>query len=180
MWLLALALTLSALCVWASVWRLGQVRRAFPRESAALGRELSRLPEHDLPKLAEALPAASAERALVEALTESSVGPARIALVNEQLGDIAAALDRGRGVPRAAGRVALGGGLGLGVWRVASTVASADGGDAALAGAAFGIGLVAAGVCLALGRRADALAGDAREQWDTLGRIIARRFVPDA
>jgi hypothetical protein len=95
---------------------------------------------------------------------------ARVALVNEELSDVARLVAVGAEVPRAAGRIALFSGVGLAIFELARQLSS----GIALAwtmSAALG-GIISYLACVEIGRRAKLRGNDLRDHWNALARRL--------
>jgi hypothetical protein len=115
---------------------------------------------------------------LVEALAGAPSRAVGIAELNDLVGELARELEVGAAVPRAAGRIALFSGVALAVAAVAAGLPAGGQSSLAPAAAAFGLGLVGALACAALGRAAEGRTRRQREAWEQLRRALERLLPP--
>jgi hypothetical protein len=111
---------------------------------------------------------------LIEALATAPTRAAAVAELNDCIAELSRELEVGAAVPRAAGRIALFSGVGLAVIAVAAGLSTTDGAALGPALAAFGIGLLGALACSALGHAADVRSRRQREAWEELRRVLDR------
>jgi hypothetical protein len=99
---------------------------------------------------------------------------AAVALLNEELSDVAAEVDVGAETPRAAARIALFSGVALALVEVARYI----GGGTSLieVGCTLAGGVAPFAICLELGRRAKRVGTEVRTEWNAIsGRLLASR-----
>ena len=115
--------------------------------------------------------------ALLLSLEQSHSDGARIAIVNEQLSDVARSVDVGARIPESAARVALTAGVALALLELVPVVASGRGlAPALVAGSAGFLGYV---VCTDVGRRARRYGEEIRACWNELGRLLLSGGLAD-
>ncbi len=111
---------------------------------------------------------------LVEAIATAPTRRAGIAELNDRVAELARELEVEALVPRAAGRIALFGGVGLAIVSVALRLGDAGGPELTAPLLAFALGLSGALACTILGRAADARSQRQREAWSELRRTLDR------
>lgn len=110
----------------------------------------------------------------VRELREAPSREARVALLNEELSEVARLTSVGADVPKATGRIALFSGGALAVLALSQHLST--GPELLWVGAAVAAGLVGALGCAEVGRRAKDSSARLREAWNE----VSRRIVPEA
>lgn len=164
-----LALLVSAACTWVSAKRLALVTRI--ERDAVASDGLERASRERL--LAKLPPDGELARTAREVL-DAPHRAARVAVLNEALGEVARELDVSREVPKSATRVALASGALSALVELGRRVPDEGAQALAAAAPAFSVGLVGAVACILLGRAAEERGRRARNGWDRLGRILER------
>lgn len=170
---LALLLGLGcALLSWAHVRRVGE---ATSGEAGALTLALKKVPDAErLDELGRRARPQSWEHRLVGDLREAPTAAAKIAAVNDALAEVEHTFRAGAGWPSGGIRIALFGGMLLGVsaWLAARDISYALG--------IVAIGAVSAGACFEAKRSAERRVTAQRRAIDDLVAIAVGRLVPEA
>jgi hypothetical protein len=169
----SLAWLVGALCVLFTLRRLRRVRELEEPALPALALE-----QPGRERLLAKLPAGSPLGDVAREVLEQPSRRAAVAVLNEALGDVARELDVSAEVPKSATRVALAAGGFFGLIELARRLPDEGVSGAGTALGAFGGGVVAAMICLALARSARERAFRCRNGWDRLSRAL-ERLLPD-
>jgi hypothetical protein len=166
-WALALAWVIAGAAIVVSARRLSTLSRI-----ARLSRQRRELVRRRAPVQGDDVFAA-----LLLSLEQSHSDGARVAIVNEQLSDVARSVDVGARIPESAARVALTSGVALALLELVPVVASGRGlASPLVAGSAGFIGYV---VCADIGRRARRHGQQIRACWNELGRLLLSGGLAD-
>ena len=158
--------------MWALAWLIAAAGVAVSlRRLSKLG-ETARLSRQRLERVRRQTGAAGDDgfAALLRSLEQAHTQGARVAIVNEQLSDVARSVDVGARIPESAARVALTAGVALALFELVPVVVQGRGLAAALvAGSSGFVGYV---VCTDIGRRARRHSQEIRACWNELGRLL--------
>jgi DNA-binding PucR family transcriptional regulator len=169
----ALACSIALACVGFAMRRWRALAQPPPRTTASTGVRNGR---DRLERRAEALLGADAGVELVSAVLEAPSRAHAVAELNERLSEAQASIEAGATVPRSAARVAAASGMLMALVQIARDLPTGQG-SLSWPLIAFGVGLVASGVCIQLGRLADCRAQDLRRDWNDLARAL-RHHLP--
>lgn len=177
---LVVAAVLALACAGLSTERLRRVLRSTSVDPATLLAKLKPISRENVELIKEELPEGSAERALLEGVLDAPSREHGVAELNEQSSDIAGALASFGDVPRSAMRISLAAGAFLALLRLARSMAEPGGAAWSAALGAVAAGAIGAGVSAELGRRADRIAKQRRESWNTLVQGLSRLLDGEA
>lgn len=156
--------------------RLTQLSRLRVTDVPGLVRAIRSGRDDDLVAVRSRAPVDSFESVVVSAVLEDSQPAARIASVNEHLGDLDREIDSQRDIPRVVGRGALlSGTLGC-VLELTLTLTAPSGPAWSPAASAFLLGLAGFLAAARIDRRARDTAALTRAEWDKVATALGERF----
>lgn len=159
-----LAWGIALACIAAALRRLGALLAAGQRV-AAVRRALATTGSPE-PQESEAV-------LWVREVRSAPTRESQVALLNEELSDVARLTSVGAEVPKATGRIALFSGGALALFDLSQHLSG--GSELLWAGAAFAAGLIGFLGCVEVGRRAKESSARLREAWNE----VSRRIIPD-